>query len=160
MKNGHKRQLTTTKKKPPTERIIKDIRSLRDSGKSDIEIRELLGIELRTFQRYTKTIYEQDQEVWISITRNELASELLKLRSCLNDSYKIAKQLSEDTKLECEDRLSALQSMLDSRISMVQLLRDVDMIREIEIQPSQNTRPYVEKYDWKVNAEQVLENER
>ena len=67
-----KRQLTT--KKPPTQRIIKDIRSLRNSGKSDIEIRQLLGIELRTFQRYNKTIYEQDQQVWFSITQEQLGS--------------------------------------------------------------------------------------
>jgi len=39
-----KRQLTTKTKKPPTERIIKDIRSLRDSGKTDIEIRETLEL--------------------------------------------------------------------------------------------------------------------
>jgi hypothetical protein len=52
--------------------------------------------------------------------------------------------------------------MLDARLSMVQLLGDVDMIRKIE--PSQgkasdNVRPYEEKYEWKGNAHQVLENE-
>ena len=120
-----KRQLTT--KKPPTERIIKDIRSLRDSGKSDEEIRNLLGIELRTFQRYTKTIYEEDQTLWLSITQEQYSTELLKLHSCLNYSYNIAKQLSEDSKLPCQDRLAAIQSMLDSRLSLVQLLGDVDM---------------------------------
>jgi hypothetical protein len=33
------------------QRIIKDIRTLRDSGKSDVEIRETLGLELRTYQK-------------------------------------------------------------------------------------------------------------
>ena len=117
-----KRQLTT-KKKPPTERIIKDIRSLRDSGKSDEEIRNLLGIELRTYQRYTKTIYEEDQNLWLSITQEQYSTELLKLRSCLN---------SEDSKLPCQDRLAPLQSMLDARLSLVQLLGDVDMKRTIK----------------------------
>ena len=74
MKKHAKRQLTTTKK-PPTERIIKDIRSLRDSDKSDEEIRNLLGIELRTFQRYTKTIYEEDQSAWLSITQEQYSTE-------------------------------------------------------------------------------------
>ena len=50
-----KRQLTT--KKPPTERIIADIRTLRDNGKSDEEIRALLKLEIRTFQRHTKAVY-------------------------------------------------------------------------------------------------------
>ena len=99
------RQLTTGKKKPPTERIIKDIRSLRDSGKSDNEIRELLKIELRTFQRLTKAIYEQDQQVWLSITQEQYCSELLRLLLCINYAYNIAKQLSEDSELKCEERL-------------------------------------------------------
>ena len=33
-------------------RIEKDIRSLRDSGKNDIEIRQTLKIEERTYRRY------------------------------------------------------------------------------------------------------------
>ena len=121
-----KRQLTTKTKKPPTERIIKDIRSLRDSGKTDIDIRETLGIELRIFQRYTKTIYEQDKQIWYDISSQEVESELLRLRSCLNYSYNIAKQLSEDSTLDCQDRLQCLQSMLDARLSMVQILREYD----------------------------------
>jgi hypothetical protein len=73
--------------------------------------------------------------LWISTTQEQYATELLRLRSCLNNSYNIAKQLSEDSKLDCQDRLAALQSMLDSRLSMVQLLMDVDMLRKV--QPNQ-----------------------
>jgi len=49
--------------------------------------------------------------------------------------------------------------MLDSRISMVQLLTDVDMLRKLELKPSQSVRAYAERCDWKDNAERVLENE-
>ena len=137
MKNGHKR----TPRKHPTDnqiqRIKKDIRSLRDSGKSDIEIRETLKIEERTFRRYCSRIYQEDQNLWLSITQEQYATELLRLRSCLNNAYNIAKQLSEDSKLECQDRLAALQSMLDSRLSMVQLLENVDMKRKISISQSE-----------------------
>lgn len=117
-----KRQLTT--KKPPTERIIKDIRSLRDSGKNDIEIRALLGIELRTYQRYTKTIYEEDKQVWYDIASQELESELLRLRSCLNNSYNIAKKISEDENANISDRLEACNVANDNRLSLVQILRE------------------------------------
>ena len=120
-----KRQLTT-KKKPPTERIIKDIRSLRDSGKSDIEIRALLGIELRTYQRYTKTIYEEDKQVFYDIASQELETELLRLRSCLNHSYNIARKMSEDEKASISDRLEACQAANDCRLSLVQILREYD----------------------------------
>ena len=71
-----KRQKTTNKVHPTNsqvQRIIKDIRILRDSNKSDIEIRALLGLELRTYQRYTKTIYEEDQKLWYDISSRELA---------------------------------------------------------------------------------------
>jgi hypothetical protein len=153
-----KRQLTTSKKKPPTERIIKDIRTLRDSGKSDEEIRNLLRVELRTYQRYTKTIYEQDQSLWIKITQQEYATELLNLRSCINNAFNIAKALSEDSKLDCQDRLDSIQTMLDARISMVQLLGDVDMIRKIpssSIRTDAETKPYEERYEWRERGEQV-----
>ena len=140
MKSGQKR----TQRDHPTnslvQRIIKDIRSLRDSGKSDIEIRETLKIEERTFRRYSSRIYQEDQNLWLSITQEQYATELLRLRSCLNNAYNIAKQLSEDSKLACQDRLAALQSMLDARLSMVQLLDDVDMKRKISVsQPDEQS---------------------
>ena len=119
-----KRQLTTSKKKPPTERIIKDIRNLRDSGKSDNDIRALLGIELRTYQRYTKTIYEEDKQVWYDIASQELESELLKLRTCLNNSYNIAKKMSEDETADISERLEACQAANNCRLSLVQILRE------------------------------------
>ena len=120
-----KRQLTT--KKPPTERIIKDIRTLRDNGKSDEEIRNLLGIELRTYQRYTKTIHEEDKQVWYDIASQELESELLKLRTCLNNNYKIAIKLAEDETAKIGERLEACQAASDARLSLVQILREYPM---------------------------------
>jgi hypothetical protein len=150
-----KRQLTT--KKPPTERIIKDIRSLRDSGKSDVEIREILGIELRTFQRYTKTIYEQDQQVWFSITQEQLATELLRMKKSLEDTYKIAKEMALDP--NCEDRLAACQAANDFRLSIIHLLSEYpDFIRNVQpINISKiESKPYIEKYDWRENGEKVL----
>jgi hypothetical protein len=57
-----KKRQKTTKKEHPTnsqvQRIIKDIRTLRDSNKSDIEIRETLGLELRTYLAEENDIIE------------------------------------------------------------------------------------------------------
>jgi hypothetical protein len=96
--------------------ILTDIRQLRDSNKSDNEIKALLGIELRQYQRLTKKICEQDQKVWFSITQGQLGTELLRMKQSLEDTYKIARQMSEDPK--CEDRLAALQSKDDARHSI------------------------------------------
>ena len=57
---------------------------------------DTLAIPERTFRRYCSKIYEQDQKIWVSITKNELASELLRLRSSLEETYNIAKKMSED----------------------------------------------------------------
>ena len=43
------------------QRMLSDIKSLTEEGKSDSEIRQLLGIEIRQFQRYQKRILEQEK---------------------------------------------------------------------------------------------------
>jgi hypothetical protein len=138
--------------------ILTDIRQLRDSNKSDNEIKALLGIEPRQYQRLTKKICEQDQKVWFSITQGQLGTELLRMKQSLEDTYKIARQMSEDPK--CKDRLAALQSKDDgARLSIIQLQTDVDMIRKLQVQPSQDkasVRAYEEKYEWRENGERVL----
>ena len=76
MENEQKRRKRVRVGKHPTnsevQRIITDIRSLREQNKTDKEIMGVLGLELRTFQKYNKRIHESDQEVWFNITRNEL----------------------------------------------------------------------------------------
>jgi hypothetical protein len=64
-----KRQLTT--KKPPTERIIKDIRTLRNNGKSDEEIRALLGIELRTTNAILRPFMKKIRMSGFPLPRNK-----------------------------------------------------------------------------------------
>jgi hypothetical protein len=120
------------------------------------EIRDTLCLELRTYQKYMHILHLEDQKVWLSITQEQLGSELLRLKSSLEETYKISREMANDPKYE--DRIAALNCMNDARLSIVQLLRDVGMVREI--QPSQNTKGYIEKDEWRNNAETVLENER
>ncbi len=102
-------------------RIEKDIRTLRDSNKTDVEIRALLGLELRTYQNYLKKIHEEDQAIWYSITSNEMATELLRLKACLEDTYLKAKQLSENEK-DVGTILEGLDAKDNARVNIVMLL--------------------------------------
>ena len=149
-----KRQKTKEKEHPTNtevQRIIKDIRTLRDNNKSDIEIRETLGLELRTYQRYTKAIHEEDKQVWYDIASQELESELLKLRTCLNNSYNIAKKLSEDENAKIDERLEACQAAADCRLSLVQILREYPVFIKTQsnlnsnFEDSANVKPYVKR---------------
>lgn len=81
-----------------------------------------LKIPLRTYRRYTASIHKQNQEIWYSLVRDELCTELLKLRSSLEDTYKIAKELCEKPDLGTGDTLEALQAKDSARLSVVQLL--------------------------------------
>ena len=102
------------------ERIKKDIRALRDSGKSDIEIRETLGLELRTYQKYIHILHLEDQKVWLSITQEQLGSELLRLKSSLESTFLTARAMAQDP--ECKERIEALNCMNDSRLNIIKLL--------------------------------------
>jgi len=133
------------------QRIKKDIRSLRDSGKFDTEIREILGLELRTYQKYVRKIHEEDQIVWISLTQDQMAGELIRLKDSLEDSYRTALAMSKDESSDIGDRLEALDLKDQRRLDIVKLLGEApDMLRKVQIQlPHIETRPYVENYDWR-----------
>jgi hypothetical protein len=130
MKNGHKRTQRDHPTNSEVQRIEKDIRALRDSGKSDIEIRETLKTEERTYRRYIRKIHLEDERVWFSITQEQLGSELLRLKSSLEETYRISLAMAKDH--EYGDRLGALASMNDSRLSIVHLLVEYpDFIKKI-----------------------------
>jgi hypothetical protein len=81
------------------------------------------------------------------------------MRSSLEETYKIARDMANDPK--CEDRLSALQSKDDARLSIIHLLSEYpDFIRKIPTPSiSTETKPYVEKYEWRERGEQVSNEE-
>ena len=122
-------QFTKTK----TPRILADIRSLRKQNKSDLEIRNTLGIKLRMWQRYVKRLHDEDKEIWRSLVQNELESELLRLRSSLEDTYRIASDMAEHG--DEFNKLEACKAKDDARLSIVQLLKEgPDYINEESIQ--------------------------
>jgi hypothetical protein len=94
---------------------------LRAQNKSDKEIRDILNLELRTFQRYTKRIHDEDKEIWYSITSNEMASELLRLKGCLEHTYQKANEISEK-KEDVGEVLEALNVKDNARVNIVMLL--------------------------------------
>lgn len=93
-------------------------------------------LELRTYQRHIKRIGEEDKAVWYSIIRDELATELLRLRSSLEETYLIAKGLAEDP--QYNNKLEALQAKDDARLSIVHLLTEgPEMMVKVEQQQQQ-----------------------
>jgi hypothetical protein len=137
MKNGHKRTQIPMPSRTNSEvqRLEKDIRTLRDSGRSDFEIRQTLKIEERTYRRYRRyirKIHLDDERVWFSITQEQLDLELLRLKSSLEETYRISLAMAKDPKYE--DRLSVLLAKDDARMNVVKLLREIpEFIRNIPI---------------------------
>lgn len=118
-------------------RIMEDIRKYRDKDYSDTQIRINLGIPERTFRRYSSKIRQEDKKIWLSMTQDRLEYELLRLKSSLEDTYQIAKSISENERIDPDDRLNALNTMNDARLSIVQLLRDGPQYIEIDEQKEQ-----------------------
>jgi hypothetical protein len=108
--------------KTKTPRILQDIRSLRKQNKPDEEIRNTLGIKYRMWVRYVKRLHEEDKEIWRSLVSNELESELLRLRSSLEDTYRIASNMAENG--DEFNKLEACKAKDDARLSIVQLLKE------------------------------------
>ena len=103
------------------ERVISDIGQLRAQDKTDYEIRDILNIELRTYQRYVKRINEEDKEIWCSITVNEMESELLRLKETFEQAFHRAKENSENEK-DDGAILEALDAKDNARVNIVKLL--------------------------------------
>ena len=113
-------------------RIEKDIRALLKQRKSSQEIMDILSIPERTFRRYCSRIYNQDQKTWLSITKHQLGSELLRFRSSLEDTYDISREMALDPK--CENRIEALNCMNDSRLNIIKILSEYDeFVRKLPI---------------------------
>ena len=93
---------------------------------------DILSIPERTFRRYCSRIYNQDQKTWLSITKHQLGSELLRFRSSLEDTYDISREMALDPK--CENRIEALNCMNDSRLNIIKILSEYDeFVRKLPI---------------------------
>ena len=107
--------------------------------------------------QYTHNIHAEDQNVWLSITQEQRSTELLRLKQSLEHSYRIALAMSEDETLDVDERLEALNKKDDSRLSICQLLDDVDMISKLSPVPKDKDRhEYKEQYEWRERGERVL----
>jgi hypothetical protein len=106
---------------------------------------------------YKITIYGgEDKEICASIAHEEIEAQLLLLKTSLEYTYLKALELAQ-TKSDTEEIISALQMKDSARVSIVQLLSEgPEMIRKTEIQlPKNETKPYIEKYEWRENGERV-----
>ena len=123
------------------DRILYDIRQLKDANNTDKEIMDILAIPIPTYRRYVQKIHKQNKEAWLSLTRNEYETELLKLKGSLEHTYATALKISEDLEESSIDRIAALQSKDDARLSIVHLLTEgPEMIKKVEGLLSENKK--------------------
>ncbi len=123
------------------DRILHDIRNLKDSNNTDREIMEILAIPtLTTYHRYLSKIHKQNKEAWLRVTMDEYETELLKLKGSLEDTYRKAKAISESEN-DVLSVLEACQAKDDARLSIVHLLTEgPEMIKRVEGLLSENKK--------------------
>ena len=123
------------------DRVIFDIRSLKERNNTDKEIMEILAIPIPTYRRYVAKIHKLNKEAWLSVSMNEYETELLKLKGSLEDTYRKAKALSEDTNRDAMEILESCSAKDDARLSIVHLLTEgPEMIAKVEGLLSENKK--------------------
>lgn len=107
--------------KSKTIRIVEDIRMLRDQNRTDIEIKNMLGLKDRQWRRYNSIVSKETREMWSSLIHDKLEFEMLRLYKTLNDNYtKIQSKLDNETNPETTIMLT--QELQDIALNKVRLL--------------------------------------
>ena len=115
------------------DRVLYDIRSLKEKNNTDREIMEILAIPIPTYRRYVAKIHKANKEAWLQVSMNEYETELLKLKGSLEDTYRKAKAISEDVNRDSMEILEACSAKDDARLSIVTLLTEgPEMINKVE----------------------------
>ena len=145
----HKRTKTNQKRSTNSEveRIKKDIRSLRDSGKSDTEIRETLGLELRNYQKYAHILHLEEQKVWLSVSQEQLSGQLLRMKQSLEHTYNTALKMCEDPECKHEDKIEALHCKDDARLSIIMLLSEYPIFVKASQTHTQPSEEYIKNVE-------------
>jgi hypothetical protein len=108
--------------KAQVQRILEDIQALMQKNVPDSQIRYTLGLELRQYQYFAKRINLQNQEIWRDLVKYDLATELIRLRRSLEESYLTAKELCTKPGLDTQDILAALRAKDSVRLDIINLL--------------------------------------
>lgn len=138
----------TNRSKVDMDRILYDIRNLKDSNNTDREIMEILAIPIPTYRKYVARIHKQNKEAWLRVTMDEYETELLKLKGSLEDTYRKAKAISEQQERDSMEILEACSAKDDARLSIVTLLTEgPEMIRKVEGLLSENKKDKKRKMD-------------
>jgi hypothetical protein len=108
--------------KAQVQRILEDMQALMQKNVPDSQIRYTLGLELRQYQYFAKRINLQNQEIWRDLVKYDLATELIRLRRSLEESYLTAKELCTKPGLDTQDILAALRAKDSVRLDIINLL--------------------------------------
>jgi hypothetical protein len=108
--------------KAQVQRILEDIQALMQKNVPDSQIRYTLDLELRQYQYFAKRINLQNQELWRDLVKYDLATELIRLRRSLEESYLTAKELCTKPGLDTQDISAALRAKDSVRLDIINLL--------------------------------------
>lgn len=111
--------------KSKTLRITEDIRKFRKDpyNWNDKEIQHELGLTDRMWRRYNRMVNQQDKKIWYELTKDQLESELLKLKVSYEETYQVAKQGVKDSKT-IEEKLLASETKDNARLDIIRLMVD------------------------------------
>jgi hypothetical protein len=104
-------------------RVLSDIRSLKEQNKSDKEIRSILKLKIRMYQRYLKRVHKLDKQVWYDITHTQLETELTRLKQSFEHTYNVAMKMVNDRSVGNDDKVDWLHEK-ENAILQIRLLID------------------------------------
>jgi UDP-glucose 6-dehydrogenase len=108
--------------KDQVQRLLLDIRRLRDQDKTDSEVKEILGVGIRMYQDYMKRIREEDKIMWDTIIKHELESEILSVRGTMLYCVRYAKEQLKDKNTPSADKLEWINTLQGTRTNILKLL--------------------------------------
>jgi hypothetical protein len=118
----------------------------------DSQIRYTLNLGLRQYQYFARRIKKKNQKIWRELVKGELASELLRLRSSIENSYQTALSLLQTPGLDIQDTLAILRSKDSMRSDIINLLVEGTQLRLTE---EENHQPKYHKSQSKIMMQQL-----
>lgn len=103
---------------------LSDIRRLKNEDRNDSEVREILDIPIRTYQRYIQKYNLENKAIWYSLVRDEMESELLAVRDCMLFCCNYAKRKLQDDSIESSEHLEWIQTLQAARMNLFQTTVD------------------------------------
>ena len=105
---------------------MREIRRLVVDGIPYAEIWHRIGISKKSFYRYLHAVFDYDSKVMNErIGEEEVMRQIVILRDRLNKMYQECETIANDTSVNAQARLNALNLAAETAISVVKIHREV-----------------------------------